>query len=178
MRAADAKKIKENKGLVVDIARKLHNCGVDTDDLIQVGMIGLMQAVERFDKSNGTKFSTFAYHYIRGFMLREIRNNRVQRGQSEQWGIDDEGKPFDTADKRNPEYSAETMDMLCTLLPRLNEQERKVITMRFGLNDRMGMTQAKISELLGVSKQRVEQVEQKALLKMREELLERHEIKY
>ncbi len=83
--------IKYNVRLVINIAKKYRNCGIELDDLIQEGIVGLMKAIEKFDYTKGFKFSTYATHWIKNFVLKAIYlKNKAIKAPS--WLVEDLNK--------------------------------------------------------------------------------------
>jgi RNA polymerase sporulation-specific sigma factor len=161
--------IEHNLRLVVHVAKKYHNSGKDMDDLISIGTIGLIKAVNTYNRKKGTQLATYAARCIDNEILMTIRAAKKERNEvfiQEPIGTDKEGNEIslidvlgtnqdDVIDKVDLKLQMEKLDEL--IERNLNERERKVIFYRYGLRDCRRLTQREIGKLLGISRSYVYQ---------------------
>ncbi|MCL6443912.1 MAG: RNA polymerase sporulation sigma factor SigK [Alicyclobacillus sp.] len=169
--------IEHNLRLVAHVAKKFDSCGIDHDDLISIGTVGLIKAVETYQPTKGTKFATYAARCIQNEILMQIRTLKKTRKDVSLYspiGTDKEGNEITIGDVLGTELD-ETVDEvskrmeirnMLKLLDILDERERKVIEMRFGLLDEREWTQNEVADALGISRSYVSRLEKRALLKM------------
>lgn len=151
-----------NLRLVVSVARKHLRTELDLMELVSDGNIVLMRAVEGFDVHRGFRFSTYATLALMKGFARSVPYMQSARAQAAASLAEEIGQ-------RDESYSrVGDRDQLDALLGRLNEQERRVVAAHYGLSERgEGVTLEHLSELLGVTKHRIRQIEQSALGKLR-----------
>ncbi len=179
--AAKAKLIQHNLRLVVYIARKFDNTGVDNDDLISIGTIGLIKAINSFKTDKNIKLATYASRCIENEILMHLR--RVARLKSEvsfdePLNTDFEGNELLLSDVLGT--SAESVygdlestaekEQLKAALKKLSERERKIMFLRFGLGGGEEMTQKDVADLLGISQSYISRLEKKIILRLRKEI--------
>lgn len=168
-----------NMRLVAHIAKKYQNVDEDMEDLISIGTIGLIKAVESFDASKG-KLSTYASRCIDNELLMLLRfKKKTSREVSlyDPIGTDKEGNEISLLDVTGKEQEDifdhlekdERLKKLPELLEtRLTDREREIIVMRYGLSDGREVTQRMVGKKLGISRSYVSRIEKRALEKMRE----------
>ena len=161
--------IRANLRLVVSLVKKL--CGYDDElaDLVSDGYVALMRAVEKFDFSRGYKFSTYASWVIINTASRD--SARARRRNRSLTGT--EAILEALADCRSDDWPCETeqkcyRDAICRMLVRLSDRERKIIVSRFGLDGTRQKTLDQLGKELGITKERVRQLESRARDKLRE----------
>jgi RNA polymerase sporulation-specific sigma factor len=174
--------IEHNLRLVIYIARKFENTGVDTEDLISVGTIGLIKAVNSFDVAKKIKLATYASRCIENEILMYLR--RIVRIKSEvsfdePLNIDWEGNELLLSDilgtdgdlvSKNLETSVEK-ELLWTAIKQLNEREREIMELRFGLAGKNEKTQKEVADLLGISQSYISRLEKKIIHRLKKELV-------
>lgn len=171
--------IERNLRLVAHIAKKYQNADEDMEDLISIGTIGLIKAISSFDAGKG-KLSTYASRCIDNELLMLLRSKKKSRGEVslfEPIGTDKEGNEINLLDiiEHEQEDITEQMELyentkkLVKLLDEvLNDREREIIYLRYGLLTGKEVTQREIGELLHISRSYVSRIEKRALLKLRE----------
>lgn len=171
--------IERNLRLVAHIAKKYQNVDEDMEDLISTGTIGLIKAIDSFDAGKG-KLSTYASRCIDNELLMLLRaKKKTSREVSlyEPIGTDREGNEInllDIIEQEQPDVVErmeveERLKKLSGLLSdRLDEREKEILIMRYGLADNQEITQREIGKSLGISRSYVSRIEKKALEKLRE----------
>ncbi len=174
--------VEHNLRLVAHIAKKYIGSGVDADDLVSVGTIGLMKAVSTFRPEAG-KLTTYASRCIENEILMQLRAGRKTRGNvsfSEPIGADKEGNSILVSDLlgTEPDITWNTVetriesDRALRLIPRLlNDREQRVVLLRFGILDSVARPQHEVARILGISRSYVSRIEKKALEKLRREFV-------
>ncbi len=178
--------IERNLRLVAYIAKKYQNADEDMEDLISIGCIGLIKAVETFDEGKG-RLATYACRCIDNELLMLLRNKKkTARDVSlfEPIGQDKEGNEIhlmDVIEQQQPdiiecmEAAANVRRVLRFLDECLTEREREIIVLRYGLNGGRIVTQNEIGEYLGISRSYVSRIEKKALQKLKKAFEEIYE---
>ena len=173
--------IEHNLRLVAHIAKKYGSSGVESDDLISIGSIGLIKAVNTFRPEAG-KLTTYASRCIENEILMHLRANRKNRNTlclGEPIGVDKEGNEIRLMDLLGTdkdivpdaaESSIESQRAMARLRRVLTERERQVIEMRYGLLDGEPRHQHEVAKALKISRSYVSRIEKRALEKLRESL--------
>ncbi len=171
--------IEHNLRLVAHIAKKYQNVDEETEDMISIGTIGLIKAIDSFDSGKG-KLSTYASRCIDNELLMFLRaRKKISREVSlyEPIGTDREGNEINLLDVIEQEQvdvvdrlEAESkLSRLSGLIhDTLNEREREIIILRYGLTSEYEVTQREIGRKLGISRSYVSRIEKRALEKLRE----------
>ena len=155
--------IERNLRLVAHIVKKFDNTGEDIDDLISIGTIGLIKAINTFDTSKKIRLATYAARCIENEVLMHLRSTRRIRTEVSLYdpiGIDKEGNELTLIDVlgTTPDVVAEAVENQCEQewlakeIRKLTGRERWVLEMRFGLPDGIRKTQRDIARLLGISR--------------------------
>jgi RNA polymerase sporulation-specific sigma factor len=174
--------IERNLRLVVYIARKFENTGVDVEDLISIGTIGLIKAVNSFDPVKKIKLATYASRCIENEILMYLRRNnktRLEVSFDEPLSIDWDGNELLFSDVLGTEndltYKSleEEVDkkVLFLALQKLNKRERKIMELRYGLNNNTEKTQKEVADLLGISQSYISRLEKRIIFRLRREML-------
>lgn len=173
--------IEKNLRLVAYIAKKYSSSNVEADDLISIGTIGLIKAINTFDSSKGIRLATYSSRCIENEILMVIRGGKKFANEvslEEPIGVDKEGNEISFLDVvsqddedviERVELSAQIKKMYGVLEKVLTNREKTVIRYRYGLEDYAEKTQREIAKLLGISRSYVSRIEKKALGKMRKE---------
>lgn len=170
--------IERNLRLVVYIAKKFENTGTDIEDLISIGTIGLIKAVNTFDPDRGIKLATYASRCIENEILMHIRKNagkRVDISIDEPLNVDWDGNELLLSDVLSSDedevYGAiehdEDYRLLYRAVESLPEREQVIITLRFGLGGGRERTQAEVAKMLGISQSYISRLEKKILSDLR-----------
>lgn len=178
---AKALLIQHNLRLVVYIARKFDNTGVENDDLVSIGTIGLIKAINSFKTDKNIKLATYASRCIENeilMYLRRIARLKTEVSFDEPLNTDFEGNELLLSDVLGT--SAETVygdiesnaekEQLKEALKKLSERERKIMFLRFGLGGGEEMTQKDVADLLGISQSYISRLEKKIILRLKKEI--------
>ena len=170
--------IEHNLRLVAHIAKKYSNSSEDNEDIISIGTIGLIKGITSFDPSKGTRLATYAARCVDNEILMLMRTQKKTQGDvslSETIGVDKEGNQIllidilksDTADifdKINTDI--QVRQLYENIKSELDERERKVIILRYGIGGTKAYTQREVAKLLNISRSYVSRIEKKAVGKL------------
>ena len=174
--------IERNLRLVVFIARKFDNTGVMLEDLISIGTIGLIKAVNTFDPTKKIKLATYASRCIENEVLMFLRRHsrtRMEVSIDEPLKTDWDGNELLLSDvlgtepdtvSRGIEDDAEKA-MLFQALSRLGPREKQIMSLRFGLGGREEMTQKEVADVMGISQSYISRLEKRILQRLHGEML-------
>lgn len=174
--------IERNLRLVAHIVKKYSFPNKDVDELISIGTVGLIKAIDSFDSSKGTRLATYASRCIENEILMLFRNNKKQKSEvylQDPIGIDKEGNEFCLIDilssekdcvLENVERNLQVKALYRKLGESLTKRESSILIMRYGLIDGKCKTQREIAVNLGISRSYVSRIEKKALKKLKKEL--------
>ena len=181
--AAGQTLIERNLRLVVYIARRFENTGINIEDLISIGTIGLIKAVNTFRSDKNIKLATYASRCIENEILMYLRKNATQRGEvsfEEPLNTDWDGKELLLSDVLGTEsdivmrpIEEETdRQLLCAAVARLSSREREIIQLRFGLlQGGREMTQKEVADRLGISQSYISRLEKRIISRLRREII-------
>lgn len=181
---AKEKLIAHNLRLVVYIAKKFDNTKVGAEDLISIGTIGLMKAINTFDTSKSIKLATYASRCIENEILMYLRKNNKQKLEvsiDEPLNVDWDGNELLLSDilgtdedviYRDLETQAD-LKLLHQALKTLNGREKMIIELRFGLHNKDGeeLTQKEVADLLGISQSYISRLEKKIMKRLQREMI-------
>lgn len=174
------KLIEHNLRLVVYIARRFENTGVDLDDLVSVGTIGLIKAVNSFDANKNIKLATYASRCIENEILMHLRRTVKLKSEvsfEEPLNTDWEGNELMLSDVmgtdgdivyKKIENNVEN-ELLGLALTKLNEKERKIMKLRYGLSGEEEKTQKEVADMLGISQSYISRLEKKIIVRLQKE---------
>jgi len=173
--------IERNLRLVVYIARKFENTGIHIEDLISIGTIGLIKAVNTFDPSKRIKLATYASKCIENEILMFLRRNQKVRAEvsfDEPLNVDWDGNELLLSDVLGTEGDLvcrpleEEVDrvLLHRAMDLLAGRERRIMELRFGLVDGRERTQKEVADLLGISQSYISRLEKRILRRLRKEI--------
>ena len=178
---ARQKLILHNLRLVSHIVRKYYSTAQDPEDLVSIGTIGLIKAVDSFNIHNGARFATYGAKCIQNEILMHFRSKKKQAGEisiNETIDIDRDGNPLTYIDVIcSEEDVSEEIDkkilkerMLACMEGVLTPRERQILMMRYGLGGIRALTQREIAASLGISRSYVSRIEKGALEKLKRAL--------
>ncbi len=174
--------IEHNLRLVAYIARRFENTGINIEDLISIGTIGLIKAVGTYQPERGIKLATYASRCIENeilMYLRKTANQKTELSFDEPLNTDWDGNELLLSDvlgtdgdlvMRPIEADAEKQ-MLYQAMDRLDPRERHIITLRFGLDGRRECTQKEVADQLGISQSYISRLEKRIVSKLKKELI-------
>ncbi len=173
--------IEHNLRLVAHIIKKYYSNSVQQDDLISIGTIGLIKAINTFDPDKGTRLATYAARCIENEILMQFRAQKKTAQDisvNEPIDTDSEGNPLTLMDIISTEdeivediYKMTMLKKLASEIERISDpREKSIIIMRYGLDGGKAMTQLEVSKKLNISRSYVSRIEKKALKSLRKAL--------
>lgn len=180
---AKSKLIEHNLRLVVYIAKKFDNTGVGVEDLISIGTIGLIKAINTFNRNKNIKLATYASRCIENEILMYLRRNskvRMEVSIDEPLNVDWDGNELLLSDILGTDEDIIYRDMeneverslLLKAINKLTDREKTIIRLRFGLGhpDGQEMTQKEVASLLGISQSYISRLEKKIMKQLKKEM--------
>ena len=175
------KLIKHNLRLVVYISKKFDNVGVGIEDLISIGTIGLIKAVNSYKPEKNIKLATYASRCIENEILMYIRKNASHRGDisiDEPLNTDWDGNELVLSDVLGTDEGtvseglerSEDERTIREAVMSLVEREREIIEMRYGLGGRREMTQKEVADTLGISQSYISRLEKKIIIRLKKQI--------
>ncbi len=173
--------IEHNLRLVAHIIKKYYSSSVQQDDMISIGTIGLIKAINTFDTDKGTRLATYAARCIENEILMQFRAQKKTAQDisvNEPIDTDSEGNPLTLMDIISTEdeivediYKITMLKKLSTEVGKIKDpREKSIIMMRYGLDGMRPMTQLEVSKKLNISRSYVSRIEKKALKELRKAL--------
>ena len=173
--------IERNLRLVVYIARKFENTGVYVEDLISIGTIGLIKAINTFNPTKNIKLATYASRCIENEILMYLRKNQIKKCEvsiDEPLNVDWDGNELLLSDILGTENDViyhgieEEVDraLLMQAMNKLSKREKMIMELRFGLNQHKEQTQKEVADYLGISQSYISRLEKRIILKLRKDI--------
>ena len=174
--------IERNLRLVVYIARRFENTGINIEDLISIGTIGLIKSVNTYRTDRNIKLATYASRCIENEILMYLRKNAAQRGEvslDEPLNTDWDGNELllsdvlgtDSDTVMRPIEDDVDRQLLSAAIAKLEEREREIITLRFGLGGGREQTQKEVADRLGISQSYISRLEKRIISRLKKEIL-------
>lgn len=179
-----SKLIEHNLRLVVYIAKKFESTGILLDDLISIGTIGLIKAINTFSPDKNIKLATYASRCVENEILMYLRRTSKQKSEvsiDEPLKVDWDGNELMLSDVLGSDASTvygdieEEVDkeLLSDALSKLNDREKQIMDLRFGLGGGKEFTQKEVADLLGISQSYISRLEKRILDRLRKEILQK-----
>ncbi len=173
--------IEHNLRLVVYIAKKFENTGINIEDLVSIGTIGLIKAVNTFEPKKNIKLATYASRCIENEILMYLRRNlkhRVEVSLDEPLNVDWDGNELLLSDVLGTESDMiykkiegeVEKNLLWQAMHKLNPREKTIIQLRFGLGDVGEKTQKEVADILGISQSYISRLEKRILKRLQREI--------
>ena len=174
--------IEHNLRLVAHIVKKYEHNSTDADDLISIGVIGLIKGIDSFSYKHGTRITTYAARCIENEILMHFRNDKKNSKNvsiNDSLGFDKDGNEITLLDILKtpaPDYASDIqkqdhLKSLAKYLNVLNKREREIINKRYGLDNDDEKTQKEIADILNISRSYVSRIEKRALTKLLREFI-------
>jgi len=172
------KLIEHNLRLVVFLSKKYENTKIDLEDLVSIGTIGLIKGVNTYKLDKNIKLATYASRCIDNEILMFLRKNKKRRGEisfEDSLSYDAEGNELHLEDILGTESDIVTKgleeetdkNMLYEEINKLNKRDKKIMTLRYGLNNQDEMTQKDVADLLGISQSYISRIEKKVIRRLK-----------
>lgn len=179
---AKVRLVEHNLRLVVYIAKKFESTGLDLEDLISIGAIGLIKAVQTYKFDKNIKLATYASRCIENeilMQLRKVSRTKAEVSIDEPLNFDSDGNELLLSDvlyteedsvSKNLDLSVEKQ-LLWEAIKRLNEREQEIMILRFGLAGKEERTQKEVADMMGISQSYISRIEKKILDRLKKDLL-------
>jgi len=174
--------VERNLRLVVYIAKKFENTMIGIEDLISIGTIGLIKAINTFNPAKNIKLATYASRCIENEILMFIRKNQNQRSEvsiDEPLNVDWDGNELLLSDILGSDSDSvhhnleedEERTMIFRAIDKLGEREKTIVNLRFGLSSGKEKTQKEVADMLGISQSYISRLEKRIIGKLKRELV-------
>ena len=171
------KLIEHNLRLVVYLSKKYENTKVELEDLVSIGTIGLIKGINTYKNDKNIKLATYASRCIDYEILMYLRKNKKRKADvslDESLSFDSEGNELHLEDILGTEKDIVTKDLeendmrkiMLKEIGKLNERDKQIMVLRYGLNDTKEYTQKEVAELLGISQSYISRIEKKVISKI------------
>lgn len=171
------KLIEHNLRLVVYLSKKYENTKVELEDLVSIGTIGLIKGINTYKNDKNIKLATYASRCIDNEILMYLRKNKKRKADvslDESLSFDSEGNELHLEDILGTEKDIVTKDLeendmrkiMLKEIGKLNERDKQIMVLRYGLNDTKEYTQKEVAELLGISQSYISRIEKKVISKI------------
>ena len=175
---ARAKLIEHNLRLVVFLSKKYENTGIDLEDLVSIGTIGLIKGVNTYKLDKNIKLATYASRCIDNEILMFLRKNKHRRGEisfEDSLSYDSEGNELHLEDilgtaediVTRPLEEEVEKKILYQELVKLNDRDKEIMSLRYGLFNKKEKTQKEVAEILGISQSYISRIEKKVINKLK-----------
>jgi RNA polymerase sporulation-specific sigma factor len=176
--AAKNKLIEHNLRLVVFLSKKYENTNVDLEDLVSIGTIGLIKAINTYKMDKNIKLATYASRCIDNEILMYLRKNKRRKGEvsfEESLSFDVDGNELHLEDvlgtdpdivTRDLEFEVERQ-MMINEIEKLDERDKRIMVLRYGLEGQEEMTQKDVAEMLGISQSYISRIEKKVIRRLK-----------
>ena len=175
---ARSKLIEHNLRLVVFLAKKYENTGVDLEDLVSIGSVGLIKGVNTYKPGKNIKLATYASRCIDNEILMFLRKNKRRRGEvsfEDNLSFDSEGNELHLEDVLGTDSDIVTKGLeeetnkklLYEEIERLGDRDKKIMVLRYGLYNNEEMTQKDVASLLGISQSYISRIEKKVIRRLK-----------
>ncbi len=175
---ARSKLIEHNLRLVVFLSKKYENTGIDLEDLVSIGTIGLIKGVNTYKLDKNIKLATYASRCIDNEILMYLRKNKKRRTEisfEDSLSYDSEGNELHLEDILGTDDDIVTKGLeeetekkiLRTEISKLNERDQQIMTLRYGLKSGKEMTQKDVAQVLGISQSYISRIEKKVIRRLK-----------
>ncbi len=186
-RAAREKLIRHNLRLVAHIIKKYYASHREQEDLISIGTIGLIKAIDSYNLANGTKFATYAGKCVQNEILMYFRGQKKLSGEmsiNDAIEFDKDGNPLTYLDVvcveedlvENLDLKEKAAAALRGIRTELTPRERRIVILRYGLNGKAGITQREVARAMRISRSYVSRLEKSALEKLKKYMLKQRNV--